>query len=183
MAEQRVSYRYAKALFESAKDNNLVDQIYNDLVLINKVLTLVPEVASIARKPFSTPFRMKALYRALFMDKVIPETFNFIEFLVDKGRDYLLKDIFLQYQKLYYAFNNILSVEIFLPKDFSDEIKSRIVQKIEENTGKKVVPKYIIDPRILGGFKIKIDDWVYDATLRNKLNSLYNELVSTVKVN
>ncbi|MFN3782259.1 MAG: F0F1 ATP synthase subunit delta, partial [Candidatus Kapaibacteriota bacterium] len=78
---------------------------------------------------------------------------------------------------------NYLPVEIYLPKDFEDGIKNKIVNRIEQNTGMKVVPKFIIDPRIIGGFKIKIDDWVYDVTLRNKIDSLFKELVSTMKFN
>ncbi|MGB9770421.1 MAG: ATP synthase F1 subunit delta [Candidatus Kapaibacteriota bacterium] len=183
MPEQRVSYRYAKAIFETAIAEKIEEKVYNDFLVILQILKFIPELMSIARKPFSTPFRMKKLYREVFGDKILPQTMNFILFLVDKNRDYLLKDIILQFQKLYFAYKNYLPVEIYLPKDFDEQIKSKIVSKLEENSGKKIIPKFIIDPKIIAGFKIKIDDWVFDATLRNKLDSLQKELISTIKVN
>ncbi len=183
MAEQKVSYRYAKALFETALAENIIDQTYNDFMFILKILSSVPELMSLARKPLVSSFRKKKLFREIFINSVSESTLNFILFIVDKNRDYLLKDIILQFQRLYYSYKNYLPVEIFLPKDFEDGIKNKIVGRIEQNTGMKVVPKFIIDPRIIGGFKIKIDDWVYDVTLRNKIDSLFKELVSTLKFN
>lgn len=183
MAEQKVSYRYAKALFQTVVNENLEERVYNDLLIVLQILKLVPELSSIAKKPLISSFRKKKLYQEIFADKVTPTTINFIQFLVDKDRDYLLKDIILQFQKLYFEHKNYLPVEIYLPKEFGDDLKSKIVNKIAESTGKKIIPKFIIDPSIIGGFKIKIEDWVFDATLRNKLNSLHQELISSIKVN
>lgn len=183
MPEQRVSYRYAKAIFDSVLQEKLEERVYNDFMVVLQILKYAPELLSIARKPLISPVRKKKLYQEIFAEKVSPQTLNFILFLVDKDRDYLLKDIILQYQKLYFAYKNFLPVEIYLPKDFDEGLKSKIVSKLEENTGKKIIPKFIIDSKILGGFRIKIDDWVYDATLRNKLDSLYKDLVLTIKVN
>ncbi|MCX7909061.1 MAG: ATP synthase F1 subunit delta [Ignavibacteria bacterium] len=182
MAEQRVSYRYAKALFETSCEEKCEEVVYNDFMIISKILTFVPELVSIARKPLVSPFRKKRLYQEVFSEKISETTLKFILFLVDKERDYLLKDIIAQYQKLYFAYKNLLPVEIYFPRDFEDSLKHKIIHKLEEITGKKVIPKFIIDPKILGGFKVKIEDWVFDATLKNKLLSLYKELVSNVKV-
>lgn len=183
MAEQKVSYRYAKAVFETAIADNLIDQMYNDFIFVLKILSSVPELMSIAKKPLISSLRKKKLFREIFANSISEPTLNFILFLVDKNRDYLLKDIILQFQRLYYSFKNYLPVEIYLPRDFEDGIKNKIVNRIELNTGMRVVPKFIIDPKIIGGFKIKIEDWVYDVTLKNKIDSLFKELVSTMKLN
>lgn len=182
MAEQRVSYRYAKALFESVVEQQIEERVYNDLLIILQILKLVPELRNIAKKPLISPIRKKKLYQEVFSDKVTQPTLNFIIFLVDKDRDYLLRDIILQFQKLYFEYKGYLPVEIYLPKEFDENIKQSIIDKIAKNTGKKIIPKFIIDPSIIGGFKIKIDDWVYDASLRNKLNALHQELISSIKV-
>ncbi len=183
MAEQKVSYRYAKAIFESAVSENLEEQIFNDFLIIDQILNFVPELKGIAKKPLLSQVKKKKLYKEIFSDKVSKETLNFLLFLVDKNRDYLIRDIVLQYKRLFYSLKNILPVEIYFAKDFEDELKIKIIKRLEENTGKKVLPSFIIDKDIIGGFKIKIEDWVFDATIRNKLDSLYQELVATVKIN
>lgn len=137
MPEERVSYRYAKAIFDSIHQERLEERVYNDFLIVLQILKFVPELMSIAKKPLISPFRKKKLYQEVFSEKVSPQTLNFILFLVDKDRDYLLRDIILQYQKLYFAYKNYLPVEIYLPKDFGEDLKTKIINKLEENTGKK----------------------------------------------
>jgi len=183
MAEQKVSYRYAKAILDTAKSEGQEERVYEDFRLVNLILKYVPELMSIAKKPLISSLRKKKLYNEIFSEKVSQLTLNFFLFLVDKDRDYLIPSIIKQYERLYFELKNILPVEIFLARDFDDELKNKLVKKLEETTGKKVIPRFIIDPKIIGGFKIKIEDWVFDTTLKNKLDSLYQELVSNIKVN
>jgi len=182
MAEQKVSYRYAKAILDLAKSEGQEDRVYEDFRLVNLILKYVPELMSIAKKPLISPLKKKKLYNEIFFEKISQLTLNFVLFLVDKGRDYLIPSIINQYESLYFELKNILPVEIFIARDFDDDLKNKLVKKLEETTAKKVVPKFVIDPNIIGGFKIKIEDWVFDTTLRNKLDSLYHELVSNIKV-
>ncbi|MFN3306954.1 MAG: ATP synthase F1 subunit delta, partial [Candidatus Kapaibacteriota bacterium] len=144
MAEQKVSYRYAKAVFESALEERKIEQFYNDFMFVLNILSSVPELMSLAKKPLISSFRKKKLFHEIFHNSISEPTLNFILFLVDKNRDYLLKNIIHQFQKLYYSYKNYLPVEIYLPKDFEDGIKNKIVNRIEQNTGMKVVPKFII---------------------------------------
>lgn len=182
MAEQKVSYRYAKAILETAKTEGLEDVVFNDFRIINLILKYVPELMSIAKKPLISPLKKKKLYRELFTERISILTLNFILFLVDKARDYLIPDIISQYERQYYEMKNVLQVEIFVAHELDEGMKEKFVKKLEETTGKKVIPKFIIDPKIIGGFKIKIEDWVFDTTLKNKLELLYQDLVSNIKV-
>ncbi len=182
MAEQKVSYRYAKAILDAAKNEGLEDAVFNDFRIVNLILKYVPELMSIAKKPLISPLRKKKIYRELFTERISTLTLNFILFLVDKARDFMIPDIISQYERLFYEMKNILPVEIFVAHELDEGLKEKFVKKLEETTGKKVVPKFIVDPKIIGGFKIKIEDWVFDTTLKNKLELLYQNLVSNIKI-
>lgn len=178
MAEQKVSYRYAKALLDTAVQHNLTEQIFEDFKSVSKIFSALPELLSLARKPIIAPQRKKKLYQEIFSFRISELTMNFILFLVDKNRDDLILDIIKQYENLYYKLNDYLPVEIYVAVDVGENTKKKIVEKIAKNTGKKIVPKFIVNPRIKGGFIVKVEDWVYDASLKNKLDSLYEKLVS-----
>lgn len=175
MLEERISYRYAKAILDTAKESNLEDLLFRDFQFVDKVFSIL-ELISMARKPIVPLLKKKHIYKEIFSNEISDLTLSSILFLADKGRDYLIRSIIAQYQKLYYINKGFLPVEIFFAVDVPDEIQNRIISKIEENTGRKVVPKITINPNIIGGFILKIDDWVYDASLKNKINALYDEL-------
>lgn len=175
MFEERISYRYAKAILDTARESNLEDVLFRDFQFVDKVFS-TSELISMARKPIVPLPKKKHIYKEIFSNKISDLALSSIFFLTDKGRDYLIRSIISQYQKLYYINKGFLPVEIFFAVEVSDEIKNRIINKIEENTSKKIVPKIAINPNIIGGFILKIDDWVYDASLKNKVNALYEEL-------
>ena len=39
-------------------------------------------------------------------------------------------------------------------------------------TGKKIEPKYSLDPALLGGAVVRIGDTIYDGSLRSRLNEM-----------
>lgn len=61
------------------------------------------------------------------------------------------------------------------------ELTSLLLNKIqtvlEKKTGKKVKIKNLLDEKILGGFKIELGEWVYDATLRKNFENI-NKLLA-----
>ena len=55
------------------------------------------------------------------------------------------------------------------------EEKSRISDKVK-NKGLESKIKYVVDPKIIGGIKIRIGTKVYDNTLKHKLQKLKETL-------
>ena len=54
----------------------------------------------------------------------------------------------------------------------TDIQSKKLIEKLENETGKKVILKNIIEPEILGGMKIKIGEKEIDATVLNRLKNL-----------
>lgn len=176
MTEQKVSHRYALALLETAKLEGLVENIYKDLKFIRHTIEQSKDLKNLTFSPVIPYWRKKKIYEAIFSDKLNPLTFKFIDLLTDKRREKLLPDICYQYEVLYDTLNNILPVEIESAIELSEEIKNKITKKIEKNTNKKVIPDFKINKFIKGGLLVKIQDWVYDASLKNQLEILFKKL-------
>lgn len=176
MFEERVAYRYAKAIFDTAVQAKVEEQLFQDFQFVDKVFASTPELTSMARKPIISSLKKKRIYESIFKGKISDLALSSLFFLVDKSRDYLIRSIIAQYQKLYYYIKGYLPIEIYFAVEISQDLRTKIIEKIEENTGKKIVPKIIINPKILGGFILKINDWVFDTSLQNKLKILYEDL-------
>ncbi len=68
------------------------------------------------------------------------------------------------------------TVYVYTAKKLNPETEQEFIKAIKKLTGRDAQIKEIVNPALLGGFKIKIGDWVYDATVRNQLNTIKNNL-------
>ncbi|TAL70840.1 MAG: ATP synthase F1 subunit delta [Bacteroidetes bacterium] len=176
MTEQRVSSRYARALLEIAIKEGLTDIVFSDLKYIRHTIEQSRELKTLTFSPVVQFWRKKKIYEELLKDRVHLLTMNFVILLTDKRRESLLPDICYQYEVQYDELNNILPIEIESAVELSDEIKNKITNKIEKNTNKKVFSDFKINKSLKGGLLVKIQDWVYDASIRNQLEILYKKL-------
>jgi F-type H+-transporting ATPase subunit delta len=176
MTEQKVSSRYAHALLEIAKQEGLTEKIYSDLKYVRRTIEQSRELKTLTFSPVVQFWRKKKIYEELLTDKIQQLTMNFIILLTDKRRESLLPDICYQYEVQYNELNNILPVEIESAIELSDDIKNKITKKIEKNTNKKVISDFRINKSMKGGLLVKIQDWVYDASLKNQLEILFKKL-------
>ena len=59
-------------------------------------------------------------------------------------------------------------------------VKKQITDLISDVFKTKVELKEIVDPEIIGGFILQIDDNYIDASIRNKLRKIKKELIGSV---
>ena len=95
---------------------------------------------------------------------------SFIELVVSKGRYRQLVSIFGQYIELYKKEMNIISLELVTAKKINDQLKQKINHKLGEQ--ENVAFKETIDPSIMGGILIRLNDLQFDATIKKKLNNV-----------
>jgi F-type H+-transporting ATPase subunit delta len=60
-----------------------------------------------------------------------------------------------------------------------DSYYTRLKEQLERSTGRKIVLEKSVDPEILGGVVTRIGDRVIDGSLRSKLASMRETLLST----
>lgn len=85
-----------------------------------------------------------------------------------KKINYIL-DEFIAYSKKQ---SGITTVELETAQSISDQI----IQQIKKKFGNTVEIEHAINPKLLGGIKIKIEDSVYDASVQTQLNKLKKTL-------
>ncbi len=176
MTEKRVSSRYAKAIIETAKDANLTDLLFKDFLYIREVCNVSKELKSFIKSPIVNEHSKINVFDEVFGGKVNDITLNFIKFLVTKSRgDYLLF-IIDEYEELYNKLNNRIKVEVTSAIELDEDEKKKIVDKIEENTKKTVLPDFKKKDELIGGLQVRIEDWVFDASLKSQLTELYDRL-------
>lgn len=182
MIEQRVSFRYARALLETAVEGKVADQIHSDFSIIDSTLHESHEFRVFTASPVIQHWRKKQVYTDVFKDKISPLTMNFLLFLLDKKRGELIRSIIYQYEVQYNVINNRIPVEFVSVVELTDELKKGLESKVAEVTKKTVLPSYSIKQELLGGMLIKIDDKVFDSSISHQLELLHKKLVDVGQI-
>ena len=79
----------------------------------------------------------------------------------------------------YNILNNIMQATVKTAQVIDDKLKEEIKLFIEKYMGKKVELKSIVDPKLIGGLMIQMDDKLFDASISGKLNQLKQDLLNT----
>lgn len=101
---------------------------------------------------------------------------NFLKILIDNNRINLIFKIIQEYKKIYYKKNGIEEVLVTSAVTLSEREKIKISKYLEKLFDKKIVARYFVDGKILGGLVIKTENKLFDVSLKNKLENLRNSI-------
>ena len=178
MSEFSVSSRYASALMQLAEEKNSVDAVSSDMDLVFQTLSSSKELKSVLKSPIIKEQQKLDILSDIFSEKVSSVSFNFIKFIVDKNREDILHSIVRSYIKLRDRKMGFINVEVTSAVDFSDEQVQKLKAKIEEITGKTARFSFKINESVIGGFVVKVDDTIFDASVKRQLELLKNKFLT-----
>ena len=72
---------------------------------------------------------------------------------------------------------NIAYVEVISSFDMNEEYQSNLLKQLKEATNKEIDFNFSVDKNLIGGLKIKIDDTLFDSTLKTKLENAKLKLI------
>ncbi len=175
MNESKITTRYAKGLFKLAQQENLLETIYKDLKLVEQTYEL-KEFKQFINSPVIAISQKKQVLTELFRNKINKYTLNFLLLVVENRREQFLKLLILDYQKLYKQALNITEVELITAVELDEKIKNEFKQILAKVTQSNVDLHHQIDPQIIGGFILRIEDKQLDASIASQLRKLKKQI-------
>jgi F-type H+-transporting ATPase subunit delta len=103
---------------------------------------------------------------------------NFLFVVIDHGRAYNLPEIIATFQEVVRQREGIAEAEVSSAVELNANQKAQFAFALEKLTGKRVEPKYSLDPKLLGGAVVRIGDTIYDGSLRSRLNDMRARLAA-----
>jgi F-type H+-transporting ATPase subunit delta len=172
MISKRASQRYAWAIFRVAEEVNLTDTVGRDFEFMRNTIRGSHELSLFINSPVINTEKKKNVFRTIFGDKVSDLTMKFILLLTAKNREGLLGEIIGRYAELCDKKQGIINVEIHTAVKISPSQEQNFTRQLESMTGKKVRITFTVDPAIRGGFTVRYDDTVVDASVQRQLDLL-----------
>ncbi|MDR0971805.1 MAG: ATP synthase F1 subunit delta [Bacteroidales bacterium] len=180
MAFNIVSSRYARSLFDLSLERNVLDRINSDMSLINTLCLENPILNIILKNPNINIGKKKNIVKDLLEKRVDSLTLSFILLLIDKRRVILLKEIANEFVGFCNKYKGIKVATLISANKIDELTKQRIIKLFEKQFNCTIKLEEKENPSLLGGFKIMIEDMIYDASILNQLNSLKKSFAKNI---
>ncbi|MCM1032567.1 MAG: F0F1 ATP synthase subunit delta [Odoribacter sp.] len=180
MNQGLIPRRYAKALFKTDKERGDAERCYQLMNTLVASFDANPQLQATIANPFiATPDKVKLIATAAG-SVAADTTFNdFLQLLVKNRRIDLIDLIAHSYLTLYREENNIRRVEIVSASPLEPAVMNRIKQLVEKQLdGAKMEFSSRVDPALIGGFVVNIDNERLDASISTQLKELKLSLLN-----
>lgn len=172
--------RYAKALFELAREARLDAEIEAALLELSQALQDAPQTQRLLTDPRLSLAQKREIFSRVLAHASAQASallLNFLSVLFEKNRFHLIHDVALSFKTIADEAQgeSVAVVRSARTLDAADE--ASLLTMLEKYTGTKVAMKKEVDASVLGGVEVRIGNRVIDGTVRGNLERLKEELL------
>lgn len=183
MQNPRLAARYAKSLLDLAVEQNQLDATLADVKMLDAVSKQSRDFVNMLRSPVINPDKKQAVMTALFGDKLSPLTKAFVTLVVNKGREANLPEVVTAFIGQYKEMKNIRTVKLTTAAPVNDAVKQKILSNTVSSLGNSQVELVeSVDPELIGGFVLEMEDKLFDASIRRDLNDVRAQFLKNIYV-
>lgn len=171
--------RYAKALYKFALEHNKADAVYEEMKTVISSFQNNPRLAKVLSNPFVGNSEKFDLLKAAAGNRVEDAYLGFVKLILEKRREEFALQMALAYRDIYRQANRISQVKILtavkLPEEEMTKLRDLVGASFKDT---KLEFSEQVNPDIIGGFIIDVDDSRMDASISNEIEQLRLNLLS-----
>ena len=175
MSEIQVASRYAKSLIDLAGEQNSIEPVRKDIELFLETCRANPELQAILKNPIIGLDKKANILDGIFGDKLNELILTFFKIVIRKGRSEILFSTAKEFINQYNVLKNIVKATVTSASTLSKDNISQIEELVKQSTNGEVKLTLIVDPKLIGGFILKVGDKQFDTSISGKLNKLRKE--------
>jgi F-type H+-transporting ATPase subunit delta len=173
---ETIARNYAEALFELGKESGQAEQYADLLDAVAAAIETTPQVQAALMSP-RVPKSEKARFLGEALQSAPREFVLWLQAVVKRGRQGILRQIATEYLALLDAKMNRVRASVTLARKPDEKLKQVIEEKLGRQLKKQVIAAYLVDPEILGGAIVRVEDRVLDGSVRRRMTKLRRHLL------
>ncbi len=183
MSVTRIASRYAKSLIELAQDQGKLEVVKEDIATFKQVLGN-RDFELLIKSPIIQGDKKQSIFKRIFSGKIDTLTESFFDIVIRKGRESVLVDITEAFEDQYRGLKNITKAKVTTATQMTPAQLAKIKAGL---LGMDIVKGSVeleceVDPNLIGGFVLEIEDKLYDASVKNKLAQLKKEILDNTLI-
>ncbi len=172
----KVAIVYANSLYDFAVEKNAITEVISEIEQILKASAGAPELKRLIESPIVKPSIKQSIFSEAFGNSCTAELNTFINLLFARNRMDILFRVFEAFVFLKDERQGIKRAEIISAVKLSSEQESEIKEYLEREYKNKIILSEKQDTSLIGGFVVKVDDRVIDASVANQLSHIRKKL-------
>ena len=179
MANATVATRYAKSLLDLARDQGLTDALYADMKFLQKTLLANRQLNVVLKNPIVRAEKKNAIVKEVFGSRLNPITMSFLSIIARKNREPIVDAIADEYIAQYDRMKGISHAVVITTMPLSDTLRQKFKSMVTQITSNSTIElEERIDPKLIGGYVLRIGDRQIDGSLRSQLNEMRLEFMN-----
>jgi F-type H+-transporting ATPase subunit delta len=174
-----VARNYAEALLMLGQRHEAVVEYGALLEAVAGAVMTEPRLEAVLASPRVPKERKKKLLRDALAGRAPAPFVRYLESIVQRGRQGLFHEIAKAYERLLDAHLGRVHAAVSTAHTVDPDLAKEIAASLAKLVGKEVLPHFRTDPRLLGGFVVRIGDRVLDASVRRRLSQLRHSMLHT----
>jgi len=172
---EQIAEVYARALFEAAKEHDVLDRVRDELGEFAEALEDNRSLQVFLFSPYFSSDEKRDGVKKIVSD-ADERTVNFLELLAERHRMPAIFRIKREFDALWADEHKLLPVTVTSAVELDEGLAEDIAKRIQEQTGRTVELSSNVDPEVLGGLMVRVGNMVLDDTVRNKLERLRKQV-------
>lgn len=177
MDESKISVRYAKALLNLAKERGITEVVGMDLKTIQQLLLSSPRFTQLLMSPVIKKQEKRHFFQEVFLNQIDATTYSFLMLLLDNNREIYLADMVRDFLESLRKMTGIQEARLITAVALEPESVERFKILIRKYFNTEVELNLKVDPQIIGGFILQVEDQQIDTSIAMQLKKLKNELL------
>ena len=179
VSAQRVARVYAEALLNAADKQGQSDDVVEGLdSLIRDLFQAEPQLEAFLTSSAVGRERKAQVIDKVFENRAAAVFVDFLKVLNRHERLNLLRPILAAAKELRDERAKRIRVQVRSAVPLADDQADRLRQQLRESLRLDPVLRTEVDDELLGGVVVRIGDWLYDASVRARLESIRNQLIA-----
>jgi F-type H+-transporting ATPase subunit delta len=175
----KASMAYARALFQFARETNLLDLIRENFGNFISVLQEVPVLRQFIRCHAIDRNTRKERVRHFFKNHIHKVILCFIEKVIENNHTDILPGIYYAFCQMVDEVNDRRRIRVLSAFPLNNSQKKQLQEALEKSMAMEVILNNDVDPEVLGGFICYTDSIKIDMSLKKDFEKLKLQILST----
>jgi len=160
---------YAEGLFKAAgaQGNGLASQVQALADVAGNA-----QLRSFADNPKVSAEQVFDLITSVAKGELAEPAKNLLRTVIDNGRLAALPEIATQFHALVNASSGVSDATLYSAFEIAPDLLADVVAALEKRFGRRLNPRVVLDPGLIGGIRVVVDDEVLDTSIKARLEQM-----------
>jgi F-type H+-transporting ATPase subunit delta len=176
--DMETAHNYAEALLKAAESSGQADGVLEEIEEIDReVYRPHPQFVELLNTSQVSEWERERIADDLFKDRASDLVYRFLRVLNRHGRLGLLPAVAVEMRRAWNRRHNRVPVVVRTAVPLDDAQRTALAGRVGRMIGATPILDLSTDPSLIGGMVIKVGDYVYDASVKNRLEQLRQRLI------